>query len=240
MRNLQVATANIRKELHGQAVTNAVHLAMPADVVGWQEAETGPHLAVIASLPGMATFWPGGTSGRRPKLNARNATPISWIASRFTLEYGGCRLAIPGIAKISPSRYTVWTVLKDHESGQWGWLVNVHTISGIDKHRNPVKGWRGKTRKMMWRLHMAQVRRVVAMLRRNHPHAAWGAVVGDFNWPEGKLTRGQIGVAPHYAQGPTHGRNWFDVIGTDSQVVNIWRRTHTPSDHDVLTATLGA
>lgn len=240
MRPITVATANVRKELKGSNVTKAVHAAAPCDIALWQEVETQAHANTVASLPGFSTYWPGHVSRGRPNVNAANATPISFNHNRFELMYGGRRTAIPGVAKISPTRDTIWVVLRDRQTHQWGWAVDIHTISGIDKHTNRVKGWGNRTRKMMWNVHMRQVRNVVKMLQHNHPHAVFGVVGGDFNHPQ-KFGKAVIGVSTHYAAHPTHGGvhgSWFDLIGTNNHVRSIYRRTNTPSDHDVLVAVI--
>lgn len=232
--SIPVATANVRKELKGAQVTHAVRAALPADLIGFQEVETKAHVNAVAHIQkGYATVWPGGTR----KLNARNATPITYKTSEWRLKQHGCLLAVPGVAKISPSRYTVWALFAPHHPGDWTAFICVHALSGKDKHTGKVKGWKNHTRQFMWNIHMKQVRNLVAKIEKQHPFARI-IVVGDFN-EHNKLGKAQVGLPVHYADQPTHGGphgSWFDLIATNRRVTHVYRRTNTPSDHDVLVA----
>lgn len=238
----RLATANVRKDLRGDDVNHAVDAAFPAAIVCWQEVESREHIAAIEQHPDVDTYWPGGRYrlGRRkgtPRLNARNATPISWATDYYRLRRGHWRLAIPGIARVSPSRYTVWVVL-DGLGRRDACVLSVHTVSGIAKASRSAahRQWGGRTRRAVWRHHMSQIRRVTRRLRKLHPRALVGGG-GDLNHAA-RLTSAYLGATPHYATKPTHGRSWYDLVWTDAQVLEMHRRTATPSDHDVLVAVI--
>lgn len=217
------ATANAQKELAKKPnpVTLILALmrsvAVHADVIGWQEIESAEHRLALRQLGGWKTHWFEGSAA---------AIPISWRKDRFTYLRGGQLRIHKGQAGVTPERWFVWVVLRDHLTGRVVVRWNTHLISqAFSSHPE---------RRLRWRtgeqLIVRQNRRLVKK---------YGAVVGggDFNRSHWAPT-GTTGV---WASEGTHGPSvYYDALtvagkaGVDGPVLRI----QTPSDHDALVANI--
>lgn len=219
------ATANGQKELADRRDATAQlrrlvdTVAAAADIIGWQEIERPAHKAAVRTLTGHGwkTHWFDGSAA---------SIPISWRTDRFHLVRWGQVLLHRGQRGVTPDRWFVWVVLRDHQSGELVVRWNTHLISQAwTTHRERRPRWLTSQAKI--------VRQNRRLLRR------YGAVVGggDFN----RSHWAPDGTTGLWASHGTHGdRVFYDALtiaghlGVDGPV----RRIPTPSDHDALVATI--
>lgn len=152
-----IGTHNV---LHGKGEFRAF-----GQVVGWQEVDSpGARDKLRRSLPAYRHFF--------PKDGAARSVPISWRKDRFSLVKSGSIRTHAGEAKVTPSRYVNWVLLKQPAKNKRFLVLNTHFISGAwTKHPE---------RQARWLLHAKKLRGLVKTLGDQHPNTPI-MVVGDFN-----------------------------------------------------------
>lgn len=136
-----------------------------AGVIGWQEVDSpAARDKLRRSLAGYRHFF--------PKAGPAKSVPISWRADRFELIASGSLRTHGGEAKVTPSRYINWVILRQPGRNKRFTVLNTHFISGAwTKHPE---------RRPRWRKHARKLRQLVRDLGDRHPRAPIFAV-GDFN-----------------------------------------------------------
>lgn len=154
---VRVGTHNV---LHGKGAFRAF-----GHVVGWQEVDSpAARDKLRRSLPAYKHFF--------PKDGAAKSVPISWRADRFELVKSGSIRTHRGEAKVTPSRYVNWVLLKQPAKNKRFLVLNTHFISGAwTKHPN---------RQARWLRHADRLRDLVKKLGDQHPNTPI-VLVGDFN-----------------------------------------------------------
>lgn len=230
---LTVATANVDKALRGTKLQQAVRApANAADVVAYQEVERLRHVKAVASLPGFEVYLPAGR-----KRSWRNACPVAWRTSAFgpSIDRGLEQIG-KGIANVQPNRVAEWEMRPHLSSGLTVAAVSSHTVSGVWKNlKRKFQQWLGRNRRQESDRELAEISDLAQRLKQR---ADVVLVMGDLN-RAGQIPASKIGCDRIiYAMKPTHGKKWFDVIGLIGATGSGARRIGTPSDHDVLVATI--
>lgn len=186
-------------------------VGMHAAVTGWQEIARS-YRRRLRAVDGWATYWPG------LPLSMARAVPISWRARRFKRVAAGYVRTHLGEAKVTPSRFVAWVVLKDGRTGQTFWRVNTHYIS---------KAWTGHPeRQERWLLHDRKLAGVVQMLLEKH--GPDGVVGGDFNRDIGSPRLTRMDPSAHYHHGIDHLYVFGDAVAIGGD------HFHLHSDHDAI------
>lgn len=136
-----------------------------ADVIGWQEVNDSKGHDKRRAMQGYSHFKP-----KAGDTAAANHIPISWRSAKFERTGSGSKLTHGGEAKVTPSRFVNWVVLKHKNTGKKFAFVNTHFISGAwSKHPD---------RQARWLKHRDVLKSVVKDLEAKGLPVA---VVGDFN-----------------------------------------------------------
>lgn len=237
MHPIPVATANVNKRLRGPRLRRAIAAATAGrDLVLGQEAESDAHVHDFAGVHGLSAYFPDGAARGR---TVANACPILYSADRFRRLDAGSVIVGEGIAHIQPDRVANWVLLEDRASGVKVAAISAHTVSGVWRNlARRFAQWSGRTRRQESDHELEELAALTGRLAKRV--GGDGIVIGgaDLN-RRTKLHPSQLGAdRTVYAAHPTHGRHWYDVIWLVGAKASHVRAVASPSDHDVLVATV--
>lgn len=233
---MRAVTLNVQKDMglsrlrkaerRRRVFADVHHAATLGGLIGWQEMETPDHHEALRSLKGFAHYIPTGSAG---------AVPISWRTSVFELLDSGTILTTHGRARVSPSRFLNFVILRHKASGKTIARVNTHVVSGgWSKGIRPTTTWR----RTEWAKHMKAMEALVLRL-----DAAGHFVIGGGDMNRSRVTlmpspRIVQDVLPSFR---THGRALYDYLFHVRRHGLVFHKSLVVggfySDHDAVVAT---